>query len=186
MLSEADLQREAAATGFRPEVLEKFIRLVELLEGLRSHPFLKPRIALKGGTARSTALDVKKLRIAFVVYGGINRRDWRRVSLETVKADPARVERELVPLLRARVAPAQDRVVEWTERLVEECRNLLSALLPLRVEETKFLDRLNERAGIAAEILTGDARLQAAIRSHPGLLWKALNVREHRDLGGRG
>jgi predicted nucleotidyltransferase component of viral defense system len=51
MLTEADLQHEAVATGFRPEALEKAIRLIDLLEGLRSHPFLKTRVALKGGTA---------------------------------------------------------------------------------------------------------------------------------------
>ena len=37
MLDFADLQREAAATGFRVEALETVIRLLELLEGLRSH-----------------------------------------------------------------------------------------------------------------------------------------------------
>ena len=51
MLNDSDLQREAAATGFRAEILEKVIRLLELLEGVRSHPFLKSRVALEGGTA---------------------------------------------------------------------------------------------------------------------------------------
>jgi len=51
MLSPADLQREAEATGFRAEALEKVLRLLELLEGVRRHPFLKSRVALKGGTA---------------------------------------------------------------------------------------------------------------------------------------
>ncbi len=46
MITEAELMREAALTGFRTEVLEKVIRLLELLETLRMHPFLKPRIAL--------------------------------------------------------------------------------------------------------------------------------------------
>ena len=46
MLSPADLQREAEATGFRAEALEKALRLLELLEGFRSHPFLKSRVAL--------------------------------------------------------------------------------------------------------------------------------------------
>jgi len=50
MLSPADLQREVEATGFRGEALEKVLRLLELLEGFRSHPFLKTRVALKGGT----------------------------------------------------------------------------------------------------------------------------------------
>ena len=51
MLTESELLREAAESGFRPEILEKVVRLTELLETLRSHPFLKTRIALKGGTA---------------------------------------------------------------------------------------------------------------------------------------
>jgi uncharacterized protein Smg (DUF494 family) len=50
-LSLDDLQREAAAAGFRTEPLEKVLRLLETLEALRSHPFLKERIVLKGGTA---------------------------------------------------------------------------------------------------------------------------------------
>lgn len=64
MLSEADLRREAAATGFQSEPLEKVIRLIDLLEGLRSHPFLKTRIALKGGTALNLFIfDVPRLSV---------------------------------------------------------------------------------------------------------------------------
>ena len=43
-LSESDLHREAAATGFQAEPLEKVIRLLEALDALRSHPFLKSRL----------------------------------------------------------------------------------------------------------------------------------------------
>lgn len=42
---------EASKTGFRPEMLEKAIRLLDLLDNLRNHSFLKDRLALKGGTA---------------------------------------------------------------------------------------------------------------------------------------
>ena len=49
-VSREKLQAEAMATGYRPEVLEKVIHLLNLLEGLRSHPFLRGRLALKGGT----------------------------------------------------------------------------------------------------------------------------------------
>jgi hypothetical protein len=52
-LTRGDLEREAAATGFAAETLEKAIRLLDLLTDLRSHPFLERRIALKGGTAPS-------------------------------------------------------------------------------------------------------------------------------------
>lgn len=323
MLNEADLQREAAATGFRPEALEKVVLLVELLEGLRSHPFLKTRLALKGGTAlnlfvfdlprlsvdidlnyigapereamlaerpkleravqavcgrlgiqivrmptdhaggkwrlsytrasgrsgsleldvnfmlrtplwppaaadsrrvgsfavarvpmldlhelaagklaalfgraasrdlfdvrellSAASLDAKKLRLGFIVYGGINRRDWRTISLNEVQADSAVVERELLPLLRTKVAPSRVQLVEWTERLVRDCRSLLTCVLPLSARELEFFDRLNERAEIVPELITDDAGLQATILLHPGLLWKAVNVRKHRNLGG--
>ena len=49
MLSSQELLREAAATGFQAEPLEKVVQLLDLLESLRSHPFLKERVVLKGG-----------------------------------------------------------------------------------------------------------------------------------------
>jgi predicted nucleotidyltransferase component of viral defense system len=50
-LSLQDLQAEAAATGFPLEILDKVICLIELLNAIRSHPFFKDRMVLKGGTA---------------------------------------------------------------------------------------------------------------------------------------
>ena len=64
MLTEAELLREAAESGFRAEILEKVFRLTELLETLRSHPFLKTRIALKGGTALNLfVFDLPRLSV---------------------------------------------------------------------------------------------------------------------------
>ena len=39
-ISKEKLRSQAATTGFRPEILEKVIHLLNLLEGLHSHPFL--------------------------------------------------------------------------------------------------------------------------------------------------
>lgn len=50
-LSREKLLAETAATGFRPDTLEKVLRLLSLLMELKSHPFLKGKLALKGGTA---------------------------------------------------------------------------------------------------------------------------------------
>lgn len=318
MLTEADLVRAAADTGFQVEPLGKVERLLALLDGLRSHPFLKGRVALKGGTALnlfvfdvprlsvdidlnyigaadretmladrpkveqaikavcgrlgiqikrapsdhaggkwrmsyttvtgrpgSLELDVNlmlrtplwghtlsasrplgpfaisdvpvldahelaagklaalfgrtasrdlfdarellargglerdRLRLGFIVYGGINRRDWREVSLDDVQASPEDVDRRLIPMLRADVAPARDQIAGWTQQLVAECRDLLSVVLPLEPPERKFLDALNDRGEIVPELLTDEARMQDLIRAHPGLLWKALNVKKH-------
>ena len=321
MLNETDVNRAASTTGFQAEPLEKVIRLLELLEGLWSHPFLKPRLALKGGTAlnlfaaelprlsvdidlnyvgtadrdtmlsdrprveqavhavcgrldiqvkrsptdhaggkwrlsftsvhgrtstleldvnfmlrtplwplitrnsrtlgpyramqirlldihelaagktaaliaRSLSRDIfdvrhildtpdldhAKLRLAFVVYGGINRRDWRDVAVEDVRADPDEIDRVLLPMLSADLVPSKERVSAWTHQLVDECRDLLSTVLPLAPNEVEFLDRLNDRGDIAPEILTVDPDMQAIIREHPGLRWKALNVKKHHGI----
>jgi predicted nucleotidyltransferase component of viral defense system len=324
MLNEQELMREASETGFQKEPLEKALRLSEVLESLRSHPFLKPRIALKGGTAlnlfifhaprlsvdvdlnyigavdrdtmkserpkveqavqavcdrldlqvkrvpsdhaggkwrlscttvsgrpgtleldinfmlrtplwppaicdsrtvgsfsvaqvpvldvhelaagklaallgRSASrdlfdahmllkrggLDRSRLRTGFIVYGGINRRDWRAVAIDDVDADPREVDQQLVPMLRGDVAPDRKNLEGWTRGLIDECREMLSVVLPISPQEREFLDRLNDLGQIEAELLTNDTDLQTIIRSHPGLLWKALNVRRHQGSNER-
>lgn len=50
-ISRETLITEASRTGFRAEILEKVIRLIDLLNAFKSNDFLQSRIALKGGTA---------------------------------------------------------------------------------------------------------------------------------------
>ena len=112
----------------------------------------------------------------------MNRRDWRTASTGDVKVDVHEVQTALVPMLRSTVAPARGIVRAWTEQLVAECRERLSVILPLNDDELEFLRRLNDEGEIAPALLTGDARMQAIIQQHPGLRWKALNVRHHFGL----
>jgi len=321
-LTANELAREAAATGFQTEPLEKVILLLELLDAIRSHPFLKERVVLKGGTAlnvfrldvprlsvdidlnyigavdrdgmlahrpkieqalhavcgrvgvqprrvpsdhaggkwrlsynrvaggtatlemdvnfllraplwpvervdsrpvggfqatdipvldihelaagklaallsrtasrdlfdasqllRGGGLDPTKLRLAFVLYGGTSRKDWRTVSGDDVSVDVAEADAMLLPLLRGKDTPLRNDLAQWTQALMADCRELLSMVLPLAVHEREFLERLNDKGEIAVEVLTDDERLRAIIRTHPGLLWKSLNVRQHRGLG---
>lgn len=316
-LSRERLIQVAEQTGFRPEVLEKAIRLLGLLDGFRSHPFLKDRMALKGGTAlnlfrfdvprlsvdidlnyvgaaeretmlaerprveeavravcsregfairrlpqehaggkwtlrydsaqggsanlevdlnfmfrvplwpieamdsrsvgayKATAipvldihevaggklaalmarhagrdlfdahllltqgrLDAAMLRLAFVVYGAMNRRDWRTVSLEDVAYDEGEIEIQLRPVLREGAIRQQSE--DWGRRLVEECRQALSVVLPFNAGEREFLDRLLDRGDIVPDLLTGDQDLAQRITRHPMLEWKAENVRQHK------
>ena len=63
-LSRERLRREATATGFRVEILEKVAQLLGLLDGFNRHPYLKGRLALKGGTALNLfVFDVPRLSI---------------------------------------------------------------------------------------------------------------------------
>lgn len=128
---------------------------------------------------RSTSFDAGKLRLAFVVYGGINRVDWRTVSIDAVTTTVKDVKRQLLPMLRHEIRPEPKAVEAWTKDLIDETRELLKALLPLNDAEVAFLDRLNGEGEIEPEHLTQDAELQARIRNQPGLRWKALNVKKH-------
>ena len=51
MLTREQVQRAAGETGFAADTLEKVWRLLGLLKLIDAHPFLGPRVALKGGTA---------------------------------------------------------------------------------------------------------------------------------------
>lgn len=89
-------------------------------------------------------------------------------------------------MLRADRAPAKRNVAAWAEKLVAECRERLSLVLPLNGQELEFLRRLNDLGEIAPELPTTDPGLQATIREHPGLKWKSLNVRKHHGLDSAG
>ena len=320
-ISPEKLAAEAEATGFRPDVLEKVARLLGLLDAIRSHPFLKGKLALKGGTAlnlfvfdvprlsvdidlnyvgaedretmlaerpkidqavqavfaredfkvrrmpdehaggkwslryetapgqtgnlevdvnfmfrlplwpvmtcdshpvgawratgipvldqhelaagklsallarkqardlfdshrilRMDGLDLHRLRIGFVVYGAMNRTDWRMVSTEDLDFDAADLARYLIPTLRVNAAEIHAKSAEYGARLVKECREGLSAVLPFTESERVFLDLFLDRGVIDSTILTNDASLQRRIQNQPLLEWKALNIRRHKGL----
>jgi hypothetical protein len=125
-------------------------------------------------------LDEERLRIAFVVYGGINRVDWRTLSVADVTTTADDVKSQLLPMLRRDVRPEATQVEAWTAELVDETRTRLAKVLPLREHERRFLDRLNDDGGIEPALLTDDRTLQDRITSHTGLRWKAQNVKKHR------
>lgn len=131
---------------------------------------------------RMDNLDFPRLRIGFVVYGAMNRKDWRTVSAEDVDFDAMDLARQLVPTLRVNATEIQAESAEYGARLVRECREGLSAVLPFTDAERAFLDLLLDRGVIDPTLLTADASLQRRIQGQPLLQWKALNVRRHKGL----
>jgi len=127
-------------------------------------------------------LDRQRLRLAFVVYGAMNRRDWRKVSAADVSFDAAELMRQLKPTLNREGLPSYADPKEYGTTLVDECRSGLSSLLPLNAAELEFLDRLLDQGKIDSSLLTADAAFQRRIRDQPSLLWKAQNVRRFRGL----
>jgi len=127
-------------------------------------------------------LDLSRLRIGFVVYGAMIRKDWRTISVDDVDFEAMELVKQLVPTLRTNPAKTPSRSAEYGARLVRECRESLTALLPFTNSEHHFLDLLLDRGVIDPTLLTADESLQRRIRSQPLLEWKALNVRQHKGI----
>jgi len=124
-------------------------------------------------------LDPTRLRLAFVVYGAMNRKDWRTVTADDVGFAPAEVERELLPTLRREGENTRDReaaIKAW----IAETRAALSLVLPLTASEIGFVEALVDRGEIKPELLTPDAGLADIIRRQPMLEWKAQHARGKR------
>jgi len=112
----------------------------------------------------------------------MNRKDWRTVSSDDVDFDAMELARQLLPTLRVNAAEVQAELAEYGARLVRECREGLSAVLPFMDSERAFLDLLPDRGMIDPTLLTADESLQRRIQCQPLLEWKALNVRQHKGL----
>ena len=125
-------------------------------------------------------LDADKLRLAFVVYGAINRKDWRTARIDDVGFKPHDLENQLVPVLRSDALSHVGDRGTWAQRIVDDCRAGLSIVLPLQENETGFLDLLLGHGEIRPQLLTDEPDMQERIGAHPGVLWKALNVRKHK------
>lgn len=127
-------------------------------------------------------LDRKRLRMGFVVYGAMNRKDWRTVSIGDVDPDPLDLARRLIPTLHISEIREQFAPAEYGARLVADCRRALSVVLPFTESERKFLDLLLDKGEIDSTLLTTDASIQDRIQKQPLLEWKAINVRRHRGI----
>ncbi len=128
-------------------------------------------------------IDRERLRLAFVVYGGMNRKDWRTVSIEDVVFDPQELTRLLIPTINKRFIERRGSPAAYGERLVRECQICLKTVLPFNDPEREFLDLLLEKGKIdASSVLTPDKALQERIQNQPLLQWKALNVKRHKGL----
>lgn len=123
-------------------------------------------------------IDMARLRLAFVIYGGMNRHDWRTIKKEDIGFDSADLQNKLIPVLNQNDLQQ----TSFAERLVTECQDVLSHLLPFNENEKKFFDLLLDEGEIESSLITSDTELQKKIRLHPGLLWKAQNVQKHKRI----
>lgn len=127
-------------------------------------------------------LNPQRLPIGFVLYGALNRKDWRTISIEDADFYTDELIRKLIPTLRKNAAWIDAKSPDYGVHLVKECRKGLSKVLPFTDPEQAFLDLLLDRGVSDSTILTVDRSLQKRIQNHPLLEWKALNVQHHKGI----
>lgn len=127
-------------------------------------------------------MDNEFLRLAFIVYGGMNRVDWRTVSIESVAVDPDDLGRKLLPVLHNQRIQQNLSSEAYGATLVEKCREGLQRVIPFTPNERSFLDMLLNEGVIEPSLITSDLELQKRIQVQSLLQWKALNVRKHQGL----
>jgi hypothetical protein len=121
-------------------------------------------------------LDPRRLRLAFIIYGAANRKDWRTVQVDDVDFELRELEHHLIPLLRKDSLSNLKDLAEFGRTLVEECREALQKVLPFSQQEMTFLDLLLDDGAIEPSLLTSNDDLIEKIKHLPLLEWKALNV----------
>jgi predicted nucleotidyltransferase component of viral defense system len=117
------------------------------------------------------------LRLAFVLYGGMNIEDWRTVRVDDIDKAVDRLEPDVLPLLRAPAAQAfQDSGMK--NSLLSETKQALGIVLPLNPHEQAFLEALARHGEIRPDLLGIEGQMADSVLQHPGLRWKALNVQK--------
>lgn len=130
-------------------------------------------------------LDWKQIKAAVLAIGACGRRDWRIMSVDSIKGDPREFRQKLaICLPRDRFAGKED-VEAWIEETVALCRERFGFLFDLTANEQEFLDSILDRGEVDAGLLDVALEIQTRIGSMPMLEWKCLHVRTHRELLGK-
>jgi predicted nucleotidyltransferase component of viral defense system len=127
-------------------------------------------------------IDFKKLRLALIIYSGMNRKtDLRNTTPQDINIDTDEFINRLVPLLRKKDFNSKNEIIIWSKYLVDECHKALAHVLPLTEGEIEFLTQLLEHSSIEPELLSDDQALIENIKLHPALRWTAQNVKNNVD-----
>ena len=96
-----------------------------------------------------------------------------RLTYTSALGRPGNIEVDLNDMLRTPLWPLLER-----DSHVLDGQGARRVLL-LDGHELEFLERLNGHGEIVPSLLTGEPELQEILASHPGLKWKAQNVKQH-------
>jgi len=125
-----------------------------------------------------TSFDFAKLRLALVIYGAMNPKDWRQCSPETIGYTVKEIKEKLLPLLRNNELKPSNDLAAWAEELLSTCIEKLNNFFPLAENETEFITQVREKGVIKPDLITDDQSLQDILATHPSLLWRATKARQ--------
>ncbi len=118
-------------------------------------------------------LDTEKLRLGTLLYGAMNKIDWRTVGPATVTFAPSDFVNKLLPVMLSTDAEKARGDPSWGPNMVAEVQQELGRLFPLRTEEIEFIRLIRDGRKIAAHLITADPVMIDRITEHPMLRWRA-------------
>jgi len=124
-------------------------------------------------------LDNKKLRLAFVIYAGMEKNDWQEIKIDNVRFTVNDIRDKLIPVLKSIETPKPNfkEVEVWANKLVNKCKNGLGLILPFHEHEIEFLNRLQQYGEIKPELVSDDSYFCERILQHPLLHWRVKQAK---------
>lgn len=118
-------------------------------------------------------LDDEKLRLALVIYAGMNRKK-NLITLrpQDISFDINELKNKLIPLLSKKDLDNMRSISAWAQHLVNQCQKAFERLLPLRQNEVDFLNCLQQFKELNPKLISNDEDFCNRISQHPALLWK--------------
>ncbi len=126
-------------------------------------------------------IDVRKLKLALLIYGAAARIDLRKITLEHLNFEPNELKNMLIPVLRKTEVQDSSELKEWASRLIELCKTNLAEIINFNPSELAFLSSIIDHGELMPELITNDLKLRGLINLNPVLQWKCLNVKQHKN-----
>lgn len=119
-------------------------------------------------------INFEKLRLALVIYSGINRKvDLRQITPQDITVDVKDITNRLVPLLNKSDINRMESISAWSDNLVQQCQSDFSRLLPITTKQRDFLTNLFDKGLIEPQLISDDDNLINNIKNHPAIRWSA-------------
>jgi predicted nucleotidyltransferase component of viral defense system len=115
----------------------------------------------------------ENLRLAYVLYGAKQPKDWRKVTMADITVSVDELADRLIPVLNTSIVQSISSPKAYAEELLATCRTFLEPFFPLRQNETEFIEHLRMDGRIIPTLLTADPTMCETIRHDPPLLWRA-------------